>query len=123
MKVLIIEDNEAFGTVLKEELSDQGFSVKLVKEGGKPAFDAVDSFGPDMIILDMVLPKMSGLDILKELKSNPKQQSIPVIVLSSIETDENIKSALTLGAVDYFIKSQHPFKEIVEKIKQHMLAK
>ena len=122
-KILIIEDEEALGKILQEELGDEGFETKLVLEGGKAVFDAVKSFHPNLILLDLLLPKMSGMDILKELKSDPEDKMIPIIVLSNLDQDEDIKKSLALGAEDYFVKSQHPVKEVIEKIKHYIIVK
>lgn len=75
------------------------------------------SFKPEVIALDLVLPKKNGFTVLKELKEDAEMKSIPVIVISNLGEDSDIKRVIFLGAVDYFIKSQHPINEIVEKVK------
>lgn len=121
-KILIVEDEEALGKILEEELNDHGFQAKLVIEGGQAVFDMVKSFHPDLVLLDLLLPKMHGLEILKALKSDVEAKMLPVIILSNLDQDEDIKNSLKLGASDYFIKSQHPIKEVIEKIKHYIIA-
>lgn len=121
-KILIVEDEEALGKILKEELVDHGFDAELVVEGGQAVFDAAAKFHPDLILLDLLLPKMHGLDTLKELKANAASKPIPVIILSNLEQDEDIKRSLSLGAVDYFVKSQHPMREVIEKVKYYIMS-
>ena len=75
-------------------------------------------FRPDVILLDLILPKKLGMDVLAGIKSDDALRLIPVIVLSNLEGDETIKKALALGAEDYFVKTQHPIAEIVEKVGQ-----
>ncbi len=121
-KILIVEDEEALGKILEEELNEYGFEAKLITEGGQMVFDTVKAFRPDLILLDLLLPKMHGLDVLKELKSNPENKLMPVIILSNLDQDEDIKKAIMLGSQDYFVKSQHPIKEVIEKIKHYIVA-
>ena len=121
-KILIVEDEEALGMTLKEELADNGFVTELVPEGGQAVFDAVGRFHPNLILLDVMLPKMNGLEILKHLKSDAEMSRIPVIMLTSMEQDETIKEASSLGAADYFVKSRHPLKEVIEKVKLYITS-
>ncbi len=119
MKVLIIEDEEALNKVVKEEFASQGYEAKVAKDG-EEGLKMAKSFKPDAIMLDLVLPKKVGLDVLSELKADESTKNIPVIVLSNLAEDENIKKALTLGAADYFVKTQHSIYEVIEKIQKHI---
>jgi len=121
MKLFIVEDEEILIKVLREKFEEEKFTVKLAIEGGS-AVSLIKNFKPDLILLDIILPKKDGLQILKELKSDPELSSIPVIVLSNLGEDDKIKTALKLGAVDYLVKTQHPINEIVEKVKEYTLA-
>ena len=76
---------------------------------------------PDLIILDLILPGKHGLEVLKEMKEDADLKATPVIVLSNLDTDADIKEALRLGAADYFVKAQHPIAEVVEKVKTALL--
>ena len=118
MKILIVEDEEILSKVMKEEFEAKGYEIKIARDG-QEALLLSKSFGPDIILLDILLPKKSGLDVLAELKADSKLKSIPVIVLSNLSGDENIKKALTLGAVDYFVKVQHSVYEVIEKVQKY----
>lgn len=120
MKILIVEDEEVLAKVLEEKLTNENFQVKIAGDG-EMALSSAESFRPNLILLDLILPKKHGLVVLDELKANPELKSIPVIILSNLDDDENIKKSLRLGAVDYFVKSQHPLQEIVEKVKEYIL--
>lgn len=121
MKILIIEDEESLAFVLQEKLGGVKFETKVAKDG-EVALPMVRSFKPELILLDLILPKKDGFTILKELKTDPELSMIPVIVLSNLGEDENIKKAFALGAKDYFVKSQHPINEIIEKIENARTA-
>lgn len=119
MKILIIEDEEALAKVLKEKLEKEGYEVEVVDNGGE-AFAVAEKARPNIIILDLILPKKDGFEVLAELKSHVELKLIPVVVLSNLGEDEHIKRALSLGASDYFVKTQHPLLEIVEKVKTQL---
>ena len=74
-----------------------------------------------MILLDIILPKQDGLSVLEDLKSDDDVKTIPVIMTSNLGEDDKIKQALSLGAVDYLVKTQHPINEIVTKVKKYIL--
>lgn len=120
MKILIVEDEEILMKVLREKLEKEKFIVDAVSEGDL-VFDTVKSFKPDLVLLDVVLPKKDGLQVLEQLKSSIEFPNIPVIMLSNLGDDEKIKEALKLGAADYLVKSQHPMNEVVEKIRNYLI--
>lgn len=117
MKILIAEDEESLALVLKEKLINSGFDAKVARDG-ESAMDLLRSFKPELLLLDLIMPKKDGFAVMQEMKEDAEIAHIPVIVLSNLGEDENIKKALQLGAKDYFVKSQHPINEIVEKIEK-----
>ena len=120
MKILIVEDEEILKKVLQEKFKKENFTVELVTDGSAVIPTAKD-FKPDLMILDIMLPKKDGITVLREMKQDPELQNIPVMVMSNLGEDEKIKSALSLGAVDYLVKAQHPINELVEKARDYLL--
>ncbi len=116
MKILVVEDEQVLSKVLKEKFERSDFEVQVAADG-EIAVTMARSFKPDVIALDLVLPKKNGFTVLKELKEDQEMKGIPVIVVSNLGEDSDIKRAISLGAADYFVKSQHPINEIVEKVK------
>lgn len=116
IKIILIEDDEILSKVIYEELQDAGFDV-LQSFDGEEGLKLVMSKKPDLVLLDIVLPKKDGFEVLEELKKFPDTKDIPVIILTMIGGDEDIKRGLQLGANDYIVKSQHAIAEIIEKIK------
>ncbi len=121
MKILIVEDESALAIVLEEKLKKLDHDIRIAKDGDA-ALPLARSFMPSLMLLDLILPKKDGFAVLKEMKADPELAAIPVIVLSNLGEDDNIKKALSLGAKDYFVKSQHPINEIVEKIEATHIA-
>lgn len=120
MIILICEDEKTLSKVLKEKFSKAKFDVVTVLSGDE-VLDAAKKNKPDIILLDLIMPKMSGIEVLTALKKDDDLQEIPVIVLSNLDEDEKIRKAFSLGAVDYIVKSQHPINEVVEKVKEFIL--
>ncbi|MFA7385406.1 MAG: response regulator [Candidatus Paceibacterota bacterium] len=120
MKILLVEDEEILIKVLQEKLEKEGFTVDLATNGEVVLFLA-KKFRPDLILLDIVLPKKNGLEVLRDLKEDPVLKNIPVIILSNLGEDEKIKKALSMGAVDYMVKAQHPINEVMDKIKSYLI--
>ncbi|MDO8504664.1 MAG: response regulator [Candidatus Liptonbacteria bacterium] len=116
MKILIVEDEPVLSKVLKEKFVKSGFETRVSADGEAAMLDVV-AFKPDVIVLDLVMPKKNGFEVLKSIKENQDISMIPVVVVSNLGEDGDIKRALSLGAADYFVKSQHPINEIVEKVK------
>ena len=115
-KIIIIEDDEILSKVLCTELGDAGFEV-LPAFDGESGLKLVRSEKPDLVLLDLILPKKHGLEVLEEIKKAPDMRDIPVIILTLLGEDETIKKGLRLGAEDYLVKSSHALAEIVERVK------
>jgi len=120
MKALIVEDEEILAKVLEEKLKKANFNVQIA-ENGEKAISITKSFNPDIILLDFMLPKIDGFEVLKEIKKDNDTKLIPVIAITNLADDDHIKKALQLGVVDYFVKANHPVNEIVEKVKAILL--
>lgn len=120
MKILIVEDEEVLIKVLKEKLEKEKFTVELAIDG-ETVLPIAKKTKPNLILLDIILPNKDGLSVLEELKASPETKHIPVIMISNLGEDENIKKALELGAVDYLVKTQHPINEVIEKVKNHLI--
>ena len=118
-KILLVEDEEILAKVLYGKLSEAGFEVKQAFDG-EVGLAMAKSEKWDLILLDLILPKKHGFEVLVELKNDPTIRSIPVIILTMLGADEDIKKGLQLGADDYIIKAQHAIREIVEKIKKFL---
>ena len=116
-KILIIEDESALQKTLGEILSQEGYEV-LSALNGEIGLKLAQSKKPDLILLDLILPKIHGFDVLKKIKDNPETREIPVIVLTNLESIEDIKKAMELGATTYLVKANYSLEELTIKINQ-----
>lgn len=120
MKILIAEDEEILLDVLQEKFEDENFNVS-VATSGDDVLPLAKKFKPDIILLDILLPKINGIDILSSLKSDDDLAHIPVIMLTNLSEDTKIKQALDIGAIDYMVKTQHPINEVIEMVNKYVL--
>lgn len=118
-RILIVEDEEFLIRALIDNFEAEGFTVASA-ENGDEAIIQIKKQKPDLVLLDLLLPKKDGFSVLEDMKANLDWNLIPIIVLSNLGGDEQIKRALEMGADDYFVKSQHPIEEVVEKVKEYL---
>lgn len=116
-KILIIEDEEVLLAALTKKLENSGYRVEGASDG-KIGLDLVRKKNPDLILLDILLPKMDGFEILADLKKDLDLKAIPVIIISNSGQPVDIERASKLGAVDYLIKAEFDPEEVLEKIEK-----
>jgi len=121
-KILFIEDESALQRAAARILSDQGYQT-LSAMDGETGIALAQKEIPDLILLDLVIPKKDGFTVLEELKKDEKTKSIPVIVLTNLEGNADVERALLLGATTYLVKTNYRLEEVVEKIKGILDAK
>lgn len=115
-KILVVEDEEILLTALTEELKQEGFEVVGAKDGLEGVEKAV-SDKPDLILLDLVMPRLDGIGALKEIKAKAETKDIPVVILTNLSDYDKISDALSLGAMDYLVKANYRLEELIGKIK------
>jgi|SRR3989338_5191909 len=116
-KILIIEDEAALQHAATQALKESGFDVLSAVDGDQ-GLRLAETELPDLILLDIILPKKDGFEVLSELKKVDKTKNIPVIVLTNLESPGDVQKALELGAKTYLVKLNYRLEEIVEKIKE-----
>ena len=114
-KILIIEDDESLVKLIEGSLDTAKFEVVLALEADE-GLDKAITEQPAIIVLDVLLPGKSGFECLKKLKSHKATKKIPVVILSNLGQDEEIKKGLKLGAVDYLVKADFSIDEVIGKI-------
>lgn len=117
--IMIIEDDALLAQVLEEEFIREKFDVISIADGSL-ALDAIKENHPDLILLDLILPGLDGFAILKHLKSDLKTKDIPVIVISNLQVESDVKSAKSLGAEEYLIKSNTAIEEIIKSVQKYL---
>jgi len=116
-KILFIEDESALQKTFGEILKQEGYEMTSALNG-EVGLRLAKTQKPDLILLDLILPRVHGFEVLKKLKEDKETKDIPVIVLTNLEGIGDIDKALELGATTYLVKAQYSLEEVVEKIKK-----
>ena len=116
-KILIIEDESALQKSLSDFLQQKGCETSSALNG-EDGLKLAKSYSPDLILLDLILPKINGFDVLKQLKAEKETKNIPVIVLTNLEGITDIDRATSLGAMTYLVKTEYKLEDVFNKIKQ-----
>ncbi|MDO8593251.1 MAG: response regulator [bacterium] len=121
VKVLLVEDDSFLRDICYKKLRKEGFSVFAAVDG-EEALKKIDEMEPNIVLLDIILPSIDGFEVLKEIRAskNKAVKDVPVIMLTNLGQEEDIKKALGLGASDYLIKANFTTEEIVEKINSKL---
>ena len=114
-EILFIEDNKEMSNVVTAQLEKQGVEISVASDGLK-GLELAEKNKPDLILLDILLPGISGFEVLKRLKKNPDISNIPVVMLSVLWEADQVAKALSLGAADFITKSNIPASAIFEPI-------
>lgn len=121
-KILIIEDDFFIRELYERQFEKEGFAIEGAPDGPEGLLKASQT-KPDLILLDIMLPKLNGLDLLRTLKSKPETKDIPVILLTNLGQESVIKEGFQLGAEGYLIKSAYTPSQIIEEVKEFMMKR
>lgn len=117
--ILLVEDDDNLASVYETRLQAEGFITKRVANG-EDALAAAVQARPDLILLDVMMPKVSGFDVLDILRNTPDTENVKIIMLTALSQDSDKQRAEALGVDDYLIKSQVVIADVVDKVKQHL---
>jgi CheY-like chemotaxis protein len=120
-KILVVDDSSTNIVLLEAILNGQGYRIETA-QSVKEAFQIIKKENVDLILLDLLMPKVSGYDFLKELKNNENTRQIPVIIVSAVADPENKKKSIEMGALD-FINKPIDIQEFVDKIENILKKK
>lgn len=115
--VLLVEDDEFLANIYKTKFEMEGFKVSVAENGEAGLLD-VKKKQPDIVLLDILLPKLDGFVVLEKIKADPETRDIPVILLTNLGQKDDVDKGLKLGAADYLIKAHFKPSETVEKVKK-----
>lgn len=118
-KILLVEDDVALSAVYKSRMELEGFEIKEVSNG-ELALSAALEFKPDLILLDAMMPKISGFDVLDILRNTPETRDMRIIMLTALSQPKDKERAEALGVNDYLVKSQVVIGDVVERVRFHL---
>ncbi len=114
--ILLVEDDKFLSSLLKTRLEKENIKV-IHAEDGEAALEILKTLTPDLILLDLILPKKMGFEVMEILQQNPLLKRGPVVIISNLGQDADVAKGRALGAIDYFIKAQTSIDDLISKIK------
>ena len=118
-KILLVEDDEVLASVYHARLELEGFDIREV-HNGEEALSAALDYRPDLILLDAMMPKISGFDVLDIFRNTPETMNLRIVMLTALSQDKDRQRAESLGVDDYLVKSQVVIGDVVARVKHHL---
>lgn len=115
-RILVVEDTELLRRIYQDKLTQEGYTVHTAGDG-IDALNVIRSTPLDLVLLDLIMPRMGGLDVLETIKADPRLSAIPVVILTNLGEESSIERAVSLGAVDYLIKNAAKPSDVADKIR------
>jgi len=116
-KILIVEEDRFLRKIYKNKLTSAGFEF-IEATNGEEGLNKIIFEKPDLVLLDLILPRKNGFDVLIGMKRNNETKDIPVIILSNLSQESDVRRGLSLGAQDYLVKPETTLSEVVDKVKE-----
>lgn len=121
--VMVVEDDPFYLKIYKTKLAKENINAELANNGDEAIKVIREKGQPSLMLLDLIMPGKDGFETLAEIKGNPEMKDIPVIVLSNLSQEEDIKRIMDLGALDYLIKANTPIQEVINRLKAALAGK
>ena len=121
-RILVVDDEESIQELMSSMLAERGYETVRAMDG-EEGLKKLETFKPDIILLDLILPGLDGFETLERIKDNPQTSGIPVLILSNLGQRDEIEKGLKLGAIDFMVKAHFTPEEIVGKIKSILSKK
>lgn len=118
-KIVLVEDDLPMVKMYSTKLLKENFEV-VVAYDGEDGLAKIKEFGPDLVVLDLMVPKIGGMEVLTQLRADSKTKNLPVIILSNLSQDQDIEKAKQLGVKEFLVKANHTPSQVVEKIKTYL---
>ena len=119
LKVLLVEDDPFLSNLLKVRLQRENIDVTLARDGDE-AIKYLTANRPSLILLDLILPKKSGFEVLEKISTDPQLKDMPVIIISNLGQTSDIQRGKELGAIEYFVKAKISIDDLVGKVKEFL---
>ena len=118
-KILLVEDDPFLSSLLKNRFQKESFNIILAQDG-EEALISLKSGKPNLILLDIILSKKSGFEVMEEIREDPQLEKIPIIIISNLGQPEDVQRGYELGAIEYFVKAKTSIDDLVEKVKEFL---
>lgn len=115
--LLVVEDDPLMSRMYQKIFTFEGFHVEMANDG-EEGLSKIKSSSPSLVLLDIMMPKMNGLELLEKIKADPATKGIPVVMLTNLAGQQDAEKALSMGAVKYIVKSEHEPKQVANMVKE-----
>ncbi|MFH1781179.1 MAG: response regulator [Patescibacteria group bacterium] len=119
LKILLIEDDKDQILMYKTKFELSGYDF-ISAENGAKGLELAEKEKPDIILIDLLMEKMGGMEVLKRLKKNPKTKNLPAVIVTNLDKQELAHEAMELGALDFIVKSKVPLREMMARIETYL---
>jgi CheY-like chemotaxis protein len=116
-KILITEDDPLMSRMYQKIFSFEGYEVVMAADG-QEGLDKIRAEKPTLVLLDVMMPKLNGLEVLEKLKADPETKAIPVVMLTNLSSQQDAENAMLKGAIKYIVKSEHDPKQVADMVKE-----
>ncbi len=120
--ILLVEDEDFLANLLKARLEKDGMETQIAKDG-QEALKFLKEVKFDLVLLDLILPKLSGFEVLETMRADPQFQAIPVVIISNLGQEGDINRGQGLGAVEYFVKAKVSIEDLIMNVKKYLKDK
>lgn len=120
-KILVVEDDPLISRMYQKIFGFEGYDVEMAADG-EEGWEKIKTIKPTLVLLDIMMPKMNGLQVLDKIKLDPETKKIPVIMLTNLAGVQDAEAALAKGAIKYIVKSEHEPKEVTDMVKEIITA-
>lgn len=117
--VLIVEDEQSMQRALKNKLEHAGYAV-IAANDGEEAIDALRSSKPDLVLLDLIMPKLDGISVLRQMKSDDALRGVPVVILTNLSSGDKVAEAMQLGTFDFLVKANYSLDDVLKKVQERL---
>ena len=121
-KILLVEDEQIMLNLLQRKLTEEGYEVSIAKDG-EEGLKVMEEIKLDIVLLDIVMPKKGGFEVMEEMQKDPNLKRIPVIIISNSGQPVELSRAQKLGARDWLIKTEFDPQEVIDKVKKQLWQK
>ena len=120
-KILLVEDEPLLGNLLRQRLEREGFTVFHAKDGDQ-GLEYLKTNTPDLVLLDIILPKVSGFEFMEKVQSDSQYKKPPIVIISNLGQDTDLERGQALGAIGYFVKARVSMEDLVEKVRDFLTS-
>lgn len=117
--VLIVEDEQSMQRALKNKLEHAGYAV-FVANDGEGAMEALKSSMPDLVLLDLIMPKLDGISVLRQMKADDAMRAVPVVILTNLSSGDKVAEAMQLGTFDFLVKANYSLDDVLRKVNDRL---